>query len=115
MPILKLKDADIYYEVHGSGPPFLFLSETACDGEVWKIYQVPEFSRDHTVITFDYRGMGQSSKPSTKYTMEMFAGDRRGDTRSSEARPSDCLRPFHGRKGRAGSGPETPIKSQKVD
>ena len=75
MPILKLKDADIYYEVHGSGPPFLFLSETACDGEVWKIYQVPEFSRDHTVVTFDYRGMGQSSKPSTNYTMEMFADD----------------------------------------
>src|SRR5439155_10344938 len=43
MPILKLKDADIYYEVHGNGPPFLFFSETACDGEVWKIYQVPEF------------------------------------------------------------------------
>ena len=75
MPILKLKDADIYYEVHGSGPPFLFLSETACDGEVWKIYQVPEFSPDHTVVTFDYRGMGQSSKPSTNYTMEMFADD----------------------------------------
>ena len=75
MPILKLKDADIYYEAHSSGPPFLFLSETACDGEVWKIYQVPEFSRDHTVITFDYRGMGQSSKPPTKYTMEMFADD----------------------------------------
>ena len=75
MPILKLNDANIYYEVHGSGPPFLFLSETACDGEVWKIYQVPEFSRDHAVVTFDYRGMGQSSKPSTNYTMEMFADD----------------------------------------
>ena len=75
MSILSFQDADIYYEVHGNGPPFLFLSETACDGEVWKIYQVSEFSRDHTVVTFDYRGTGQSSKPSMKYTMEMFADD----------------------------------------
>ena len=47
MPTLQRKDADIYYEVHGEGQPVIFLSETACDGEVWKIYQVPEFSRDH--------------------------------------------------------------------
>ncbi len=50
MPFLKLKDLDLYYEVHGEGPPFLFISETACHGEVWKAYQVPEFSRDHRVI-----------------------------------------------------------------
>ena len=48
MPYIKAKDGgDIYYEVFGEGTPFLFLSETACDGAVWKIYQVSEFARDH--------------------------------------------------------------------
>jgi hypothetical protein len=48
VPYIKAKDGtDIYYESHGEGPALLFLSETACDGEVWKIYQLPEFSRDH--------------------------------------------------------------------
>ena len=75
MPHLNLKDVDLYYEVHGDGPPFLFLSETACDGAVWKIYQVPEFSRDHKVIIFDYRGTGLSGKPPIKYTTKMFADD----------------------------------------
>jgi 3-oxoadipate enol-lactonase len=75
MPTLQLTDAEIYYEVHGRGRPMLFLSETACDGEVWKIYQVPEFSKDHQVIIHDYRGTGQSSKPSIDYTTQMFAGD----------------------------------------
>jgi hypothetical protein len=57
VPYIKAKDgADIYYESHGEGPACLFLSETACNGEVWKIYQVPEFSRDHRVIIVDYRG-----------------------------------------------------------
>jgi 3-oxoadipate enol-lactonase len=75
MPAIKVNDVDIYYEVHGHGQPMVFLSETACDGEVWKIYQVPEFSQDHRVIIHDYRGTGQSSKPSIDYTTEMFAKD----------------------------------------
>jgi pimeloyl-ACP methyl ester carboxylesterase len=75
MPYLHLKDVELYYEVYGEGPPFLFLSETACDGAVWKIYQVPEFFRDHRVVIFDYRGTGLSGKPSIKYTTKMFADD----------------------------------------
>jgi pimeloyl-ACP methyl ester carboxylesterase len=75
MPTLQLTDAEIYYEVHGHGQAIVFLSETACDGEVWKIHQVPEFSKDHRVIIHDYRGTGQSSKPSIDYTTQMFARD----------------------------------------
>jgi 3-oxoadipate enol-lactonase len=75
MPTLQLKDVEIYYEAHGQGRPIVFLSETACDGEVWKIYQVPEFSRDHRVIIHDYRGTGQSGKPSIDYTTKMFCED----------------------------------------
>ncbi|MGH7929862.1 MAG: alpha/beta fold hydrolase, partial [Candidatus Binatia bacterium] len=76
MPYTKAKDGvEIYYEVSGQGTPFLFLSETACDGAVWNIYQTPEFARDHRVVTFDYRGTGLSGKPSTKYSTEIFAAD----------------------------------------
>jgi 3-oxoadipate enol-lactonase len=76
MPKLNVSDdVEIYYEVHGQGQAMVFLSETACDGEVWKIYQVPEFSKDHKVLTHDYRGTGQSSKPSIDYTTMIFAED----------------------------------------
>ena len=77
MPKVRLNDIEIYYEEHGRGRPMLFLSETACDGEVWKIHQVPEFSRDHRVIIHDYRGTGQSSKPSIDYTTRMRLGSAR--------------------------------------
>jgi aminoacrylate hydrolase len=63
MPTVRVNDGEIFYEVHGRGRPFVFFSETACDGEIWKRYQVPEFSKDHRVILHDYRGTGQSSKP----------------------------------------------------
>jgi pimeloyl-ACP methyl ester carboxylesterase len=75
MPFLKRNDIDVYYEVHGQGTPFMFFSETACDGEVWKTHQVPEFSLDHMVITHDYRDTGKSTKPSKQYTTEAFVDD----------------------------------------
>jgi len=75
MPLLQLKDVELYYEVYGQGQPFVFLNATASDCEIWKVYQVPEFSKDHQVILFDYRGTGRSGKPSIKYSTKMFADD----------------------------------------
>src|SRR5258706_6871624 len=76
MPYVKMKDGvEIYFEATGRGTPFLFLSETACDGAVWNLYQTPEFARDHCVITLDYRGTGLSAKPSANYSTDLFAAD----------------------------------------
>jgi pimeloyl-ACP methyl ester carboxylesterase len=75
MPFITRNDVEIHFETHGRGAPFMFFSETACDGEVWKIFQVQEFSRDHMVITHDYRGTGKSSKPSKQYSTEDFVDD----------------------------------------
>jgi 3-oxoadipate enol-lactonase len=75
MPTVRVNDGEIFYEVHGRGRPFVFFSETACDGEIWQRYQVPEFSKDHRVIIHDYRGTGKSSKPSIDYTTRMFCDD----------------------------------------
>jgi pimeloyl-ACP methyl ester carboxylesterase len=75
MPILSLDDAELFYETHGEGPPMIFCSATATHGDVWKFHQVPEFSRDHTVITFDQRGTGQSRARSKDYSNKRLAGD----------------------------------------
>jgi 3-oxoadipate enol-lactonase len=75
MPYLNLPDTEIYYEVHGEGSPFLFCSVTGLDHQAWKFHQIPEFSRDHRVIVFDYRGTGKSNKTIQKYSIPMFAAD----------------------------------------
>lgn len=75
MATVRVNDAEVFYEAHGTGRPFVLFSETACDGEIWKLYQVPEFSKDHLVIIHDYRGTGKSSKPSIDYTTRMFCDD----------------------------------------
>jgi pimeloyl-ACP methyl ester carboxylesterase len=75
MPRLKRDGIEIYYESHGGGAPLLFFSETACAGDIWNAHQVPEFRRDHLVITHDYRGTGKSSRPTTQYSCEDFVDD----------------------------------------
>jgi pimeloyl-ACP methyl ester carboxylesterase len=75
MPFLQLEDADIHYETHGSGTPFLFISGTATHGEVWKRHQVPEFSRDHQVIIFDQRPTGKTRTRTTDVSSGRLAAD----------------------------------------
>jgi len=77
MPVLMRDDTQIYYEVFGDGTPFLFCSVTGLDHQAWKFHQVAEFSRDHKVILFDYRGTGKSSKTVQKYSIKMFTDDAR--------------------------------------
>jgi pimeloyl-ACP methyl ester carboxylesterase len=75
MPSLHLADVDLHYEVHGEGPPFLFLSQTATHGTVWKPWQVPEFARDHRVIVYDQRGTGKSPTGSSDFSTNRLAAD----------------------------------------
>ncbi|HWG07079.1 MAG TPA: alpha/beta hydrolase [Beijerinckiaceae bacterium] len=75
MPYVSVEEGDLYYEVHGEGPAFLFCAGTATDGEGWKFYQVPEFSRDRRVIIYDQRGTGQSTVRSKDYSTQRLAAD----------------------------------------
>ena len=75
MPHATNGEIKIYYETYGRGTPFVFFSETACAGDIWKTFQVPEFSRDHLVITHDYRGTGKSNRPTIQYSCENFVDD----------------------------------------
>jgi pimeloyl-ACP methyl ester carboxylesterase len=75
MPHLPIGDTELYYEVHGEGPPFLFLPATDAPGAVWSFFQVPEFSRDHRVILCDQRGTGKSRTRSQDFTTARMAAD----------------------------------------
>lgn len=67
--------AKINYSVIGQGEPALvFVHGWCCDGEVWK-YQVPYFSKNHTVVTIDLGGYGKSGHNRDNWTMEMFGRD----------------------------------------
>jgi non-heme chloroperoxidase len=65
----------IYYEDHGSGPPVVLLHGYAQNGHSWEKQETALLAAGHRVITYDRRGFGASSRPSTGYDFDTLAAD----------------------------------------
>src|ERR1700676_1453830 len=66
---------DLYYEDHGSGRPVVLIHGYPLSGASWE-KQVPVLlNAGHRVITYDRRGFGKSSQPTSGYNYDTFAED----------------------------------------
>jgi len=66
---------DRYYEDHGSGTPVVLIHGYPLSGASWE-KQVPVLlDAGHRVITYDRRGFGKSTQPTTGYNYDTFAED----------------------------------------
>ncbi len=74
MPILRVRDIDLYYETTGQGQSMLFIHGLGSSTRDWEA-QLRFFEHSYQVTAFDLRGHGQSSKPHGPYSMAMFAED----------------------------------------
>ena len=69
---------DLYYEDHGSGPPVVLIHGYPLSGRAWDKQVPPLLEAGHRVITYDRRGFGRSSQPTTGYDYDTFAADLAG-------------------------------------
>jgi non-heme chloroperoxidase len=68
---------DLYYEDHGSGPPVVLIHGYPLSSRAWD-KQVPVLlGNGNRVITYDRRGFGKSSQPTSGYDYDTFANDLR--------------------------------------
>ena len=66
---------NLYYEDHGSGAPIVLIHGYPLNGASWE-KQVPVLlDAGYRVITYDRRGFGKSSQPTTGYNYDTFAED----------------------------------------
>jgi non-heme chloroperoxidase len=66
---------DLYYEDHGSGAPVVLIHGYPLSGRAWD-KQVPVLlDSGRRVITYDRRGFGKSSQPTSGYDYDTFAAD----------------------------------------
>ena len=66
---------DIYYEDHGTGKPVVLIHGWPLSGASWE-KQVPVLlAAGRRVISYDRRGFGNSSKPTSGYDYDTFAED----------------------------------------
>ena len=66
---------ELYYEDHGSGSPVVLIHGWPLSGASWEKQTAALLAAGHSVITYDRRGFGRSSKPSTGYDYDTFAAD----------------------------------------
>ena len=74
MPTIRSADADIHYEVSGSGSPVLLVAGLGGVGASWGP-QVAMLAKRHTVILPDHRGTGRSSHTIKSQTISQHAAD----------------------------------------
>jgi non-heme chloroperoxidase len=68
---------DLYYEDHGSGTPVVLIHGYPLSGASWEKQVAVLLAAGHRVITYDRRGFGRSSQPTTGYNYDTFAEDLR--------------------------------------
>ena len=80
MPYVKVGEENsghikLHYEDYGAGEPIVLIHGYPLSGRAWD-KQVPLLlDAGHRVITYDRRGFGNSSQPSTGYDYDTFASD----------------------------------------
>src|SRR3982074_3320844 len=62
MPKINRDGVEIYYEVHGSGPPLLLTHGYSSTSEMWS-GQIEARSKHRRLVVWDMRGHGRSDYP----------------------------------------------------
>jgi len=66
---------DLYYEDHGKGMSVVLIHGWPLSGASWEKQTTALLEAGYRVITYDRRGFGNSSKPSSGYEYDTFAED----------------------------------------
>jgi pimeloyl-ACP methyl ester carboxylesterase len=66
---------DLYYEDHGSGKPVVLIHGYPLSGAAWEKQTAALLAAGYRVITYDRRGFGKSSQPTSGYNYDTFAED----------------------------------------
>ena len=77
MPKVRVKDIEMYYEIHGRGTPLVHIGGLAGDARAWT-RQIEHLAKYFRVLCFDNRGTGRTSCPDIPYSTGMFAEDTIG-------------------------------------
>jgi non-heme chloroperoxidase len=80
MPAIKVgaengSDIELHYNDHGAGKPVVLIHGYPLDGNSWERQERVLLAEGYRCISYDRRGFGRSSQPSTGYDYDTFAAD----------------------------------------
>jgi non-heme chloroperoxidase len=68
-------DIELHYLDHGAGKPIVLVHGYPLDGNAWERQERVLLEHGYRCISYDRRGFGRSSRPSTGYEFDTFAAD----------------------------------------
>jgi non-heme chloroperoxidase len=80
MPYVKVgtengADIEIHYNDHGTGKPIVLIHGYPLNGNSWERQEWALLQNGYRCISYDRRGFGQSSQPTTGYDYDTFTAD----------------------------------------
>ncbi|HEY6331452.1 MAG TPA: alpha/beta fold hydrolase, partial [Blastocatellia bacterium] len=80
MPYIKVGEEnsgniELYYEDHGAGKPVVLVHGYPLSSRSWERQTTALLQAGYRVITYDRRGFGKSSQPTSGYDYETMAAD----------------------------------------
>lgn len=75
---VRTNGQELYYEIHGDGPPLVLVMGIGYDSSLWTLQQVPALSTRFQVVLLDNRDTGRSSRADHPYDIADMADDLAG-------------------------------------
>jgi len=75
MPQARAGEVNLYYEIHGAGPPLAVFNGLGGNMATWDPEFIDGLAMHFRTLVFDNRGTGRSDKPDHPYSIKMFADD----------------------------------------
>ena len=84
-------DIDIAYKTFGKGEPFLLISGMGGTKDGWEPSTLRDLSSNHTVVTFDNRGVGNTTSGIKRFSIQQLANDTAGLLDALKIQKADVL------------------------
>ena len=72
---IRVDDIEMAYKMFGKGSPILLINGYSAPLDFWDPTLVERLASNHTVITFDNRGIGNTTAGNKKFSIPQFAQD----------------------------------------
>jgi pimeloyl-ACP methyl ester carboxylesterase len=93
IPLQKVHvgDIDVAYRTFGKGEPFLLISGMGGTKDGWEPSTLRDLSSNHTVVTFDNRGVGNTTSGIKRFSIQQLANDTAGLLDALKIQKADVL------------------------
>jgi pimeloyl-ACP methyl ester carboxylesterase len=88
---VHVADIDIAYQMFGSGTPVLLINGFAAPMDFWDPILLRELSKNHTIIVFDNRGIGNTTSGEKHFSIKQFANDSAGLLEALKIKKADVI------------------------